>query len=166
MKPALLFSCLLLPALALAVAEANRSHALAEQERAQSLLKTGGITAKDSLSAEVALQVAEASVAQVKAEAAISAQQLSRTEIRAPFAAELPAQVTIECVPRGGRIVFAVGAREPAVYLPDRRFDLMVALLRDYREGEFITDAELRSIVYGGLSFTEVYRELYGAEGG
>jgi RND family efflux transporter MFP subunit len=71
---------------ALAVAEANRSHALAEKERAESLLATGGITAKDKLSAEVALQVAEASVAQVKAEAAISAQQLSRTEIRAPFA--------------------------------------------------------------------------------
>jgi RND family efflux transporter MFP subunit len=71
---------------ALAVAEANRAHALAEKERAQSLLKTGGITAKDSLSAEVALQVAEAQVAQVKAEAAIAAQQLSRTEIRAPFA--------------------------------------------------------------------------------
>jgi RND family efflux transporter MFP subunit len=71
---------------ALAVAEANRSHALAERARAESLLKTGGITAKDKLSAEVALQVAEASVAQVKAEAAISAQQLSRAEIRAPFA--------------------------------------------------------------------------------
>jgi len=71
---------------ALAVAEANRSHALAEKDRSQSLLKTGGITAKDSLSAEVALQVAEASVAQVKAEAAIAAQQLTRTEIRAPFA--------------------------------------------------------------------------------
>jgi RND family efflux transporter MFP subunit len=71
---------------ALAVAEANRSHALAEKERAESLLATGGITGKDKLSAEVALQVAEASVAQVKAEAAISAQQLSRSEIRAPFA--------------------------------------------------------------------------------
>lgn len=71
---------------ALAVAEANRSHAAAEKQRAESLLETGGITAKDKLSAEVALQVAEASVAQVKAEAAISAQQLARAEIRAPFA--------------------------------------------------------------------------------
>jgi RND family efflux transporter MFP subunit len=71
---------------ALAVAEANRSHALAEKERADNLLKTGGITAKDNLSAQVALQVAEASVAQVKAESAIAAQQLARTEIRAPFA--------------------------------------------------------------------------------
>ena len=71
---------------ALAVADANRSHALAEKERAENLLKTGGITAKDNLSAQVALQVAEASVAQVKAESAIAAQQLARTEIRAPFA--------------------------------------------------------------------------------
>jgi pSer/pThr/pTyr-binding forkhead associated (FHA) protein len=61
---------------------------------------------------------------------------------------ELPAHVTIEILPRGGRIVFTVGAREHAVYLPDRRFDLMVALLRDYREGEFTTDDKLRSIVW------------------
>jgi len=74
---------------ALAVAEANRSHALAERERADNLLKTGGITAKDNLSAQVALQVAEAQVAQVKAETAIAAQQLSRTEIRAPFAGRI-----------------------------------------------------------------------------
>ena len=61
---------------------------------------------------------------------------------------ELPTHVTIEMLPRGGRIGFTVGAREHAVYLPDRRFDLMVALLRDYREGEFITDDQLRTIVW------------------
>jgi hypothetical protein len=61
---------------------------------------------------------------------------------------EAPAHVTIEMLPRGGRIVFAIGAREHAVYLPDRRFDLMVALLRDYREGEFVTDDQLRQIVW------------------
>jgi RND family efflux transporter MFP subunit len=71
---------------ALAVAEANRAHAVVEKERADNLLKTGGITDKDHLQAQVALQVAEAQVAQVKAEAAISAQQLARTEIKAPFA--------------------------------------------------------------------------------
>jgi RND family efflux transporter MFP subunit len=71
---------------ALALAEANRAHAVAENERAENLLKTGGITDKDRLSAQVALQVAEASVAQVKAEVAIAAQQLSRTQIKAPFA--------------------------------------------------------------------------------
>lgn len=71
---------------ALALAEANRNHALAESERAENLLKTGGITDKDRLSAQVALQVAEASQAQVRAELAIAAQQLSRTAIKAPFA--------------------------------------------------------------------------------
>lgn len=71
---------------ALAVAEANRTHALAEKERAENLLKTGGITDKEHLQAQVVLQVAEAQMAQVRAEVAIAAQQLARTEIRAPFA--------------------------------------------------------------------------------
>lgn len=70
---------------ALAVAEANRAHAQAEKERADNLLKTGGITDRDHLSAQVALQVAEASLAQAKAEVAIAGQQLARTEVRAPF---------------------------------------------------------------------------------
>ena len=71
---------------ALALAEANRSHALAESERAENLLKTGGITDKDRLSAQVALKVAEAQQAQVRAELAIAAQQLARTQVKAPFA--------------------------------------------------------------------------------
>lgn len=71
---------------ALAVAEANRAHAQAERERADNLLKTGGITDKDHLTAQVALQVAEAQVAQARAEAAIAAQQLERTRVKAPFA--------------------------------------------------------------------------------
>ena len=71
---------------ALAVAEANRAHAQAEKERADNLLKTGGITDRDHLSAQVALQVGEASLAQAKAEVAIAGQQLARTEVRAPFA--------------------------------------------------------------------------------
>ena len=71
---------------ALAVAEANRAHAQAEKERADNLLKTGGITDRDHLSAQVALQVAEASLAQVKAELAIAGQQLARTQVKAPFA--------------------------------------------------------------------------------
>ncbi len=54
---------------ALAVAEANRAHAQTEKERADNLLKTGGITDRDHLSAQVALQVAEASLAQAKVEA-------------------------------------------------------------------------------------------------
>ena len=71
---------------ALAVAEANRAHAQAEKERADNLLKTGGITDRDHLSAQVALQVGEASLAQARAEVAIAGQQLARTEVRAPFA--------------------------------------------------------------------------------
>ena len=71
---------------ALAVAEANRAHALAERERAENLVKTGGITDKENLAAQVALQVAEAALAQARAETAISAQQLARCEIKAPFA--------------------------------------------------------------------------------
>ena len=43
------------------VAEANRAHARAEKDRADSLLKTGGITDKDHLRAQVAVQVADAS---------------------------------------------------------------------------------------------------------
>jgi RND family efflux transporter MFP subunit len=71
---------------ALAVAEANRAHAQTEKERADNLVKTGGITDRDHLSAQVALQVAEASLAQVRAELAIAGQQLARTQVKAPFA--------------------------------------------------------------------------------
>ena len=69
----------------MAVAEANQAHARVEKERADNLLKTGGITDKDRLAAQVNLQVADAGLAQARAEASIAAQQLSRTEIRAPF---------------------------------------------------------------------------------
>ena len=78
---------------ALALAEANRTHALAERDRADNLLKTGGITDKDHLTAQVALQVAEASLAQVKAETAIAAQQLARTQIKAPFTGRVARRV-------------------------------------------------------------------------
>jgi membrane fusion protein, multidrug efflux system len=74
---------------ALAVAEANRAHAQTEKERADSLLKTGGITDRDHLAAQVALQVGEAGLAQARAEAAIAAQQLARTQVRAPFAGRI-----------------------------------------------------------------------------
>ena len=58
---------------ALAVAEANKAHAVVERDRANSLLKTGGITDKEHLSAQVGLQVSEAALAQ------------ARAEVRAPF---------------------------------------------------------------------------------
>ena len=63
------------------------AHALAEKERADSLLKTGGITDKDRLSAQVSLQVAEASRGPgARRRRPSPRQQLARTEIRAPFA--------------------------------------------------------------------------------
>ncbi len=64
---------------------------------------------------------------------------------------DLPTKVEIEMLPRGGRVMFTVGAREHAVYLADRRFDLMVALLRPpagYQPGDFIPDDTVRSIVW------------------
>jgi RND family efflux transporter MFP subunit len=69
----------------LAVAEANRAHAQVEKERADNLVKTGGITDKDHLAAQVGLQVAEAALAQARAEASISGQQIARASVRAPF---------------------------------------------------------------------------------
>jgi membrane fusion protein (multidrug efflux system) len=78
---------------ALAVAEANRAHAQAEKERADNLLKSGGITDRDHLSAQVALQVADASLAQTRAEVAIAGQQLARTQVRAPFAGRVAKRI-------------------------------------------------------------------------
>jgi membrane fusion protein (multidrug efflux system) len=69
----------------LAIADANRAHARAENDRAEALLKTGGITDKDRLSAQVAVQVADASYAQAASEVAIAERQLSRSVITAPL---------------------------------------------------------------------------------
>ena len=77
----------------MAVAEANRAHAQTEKERADSLLKTGGITDRDHLAAQVALQVADAGLAQARAETAITAQQLARTQVRAPFAGRVAKRI-------------------------------------------------------------------------
>jgi hypothetical protein len=73
------------------------------------------------------------------------------TDARVPTTAvggggDLPTHVTIEMLPRGGRLVFAIGGREHAVYMPDRRFDLMVALLRG--QGEVVTDDAVRATVW------------------
>ena len=62
-----------------------------------------------------------------------------------------PRRVTVEILPRGGRVVFAVGDGERAVYLADRKLDLVVALLRPpagYRPGDFIPDDVVRAIVW------------------
>src|SRR5688572_11998927 len=70
----------------LQVAQANLAHAKAEEERAENLLRTGGITDKDRLAAQVNLKVAEAAVAQAQADASIAATQQGRASVRAPFA--------------------------------------------------------------------------------
>lgn len=74
---------------ALAVAEANCAHARAESDRADQLVKTGGITDKDRLAAQVALQVAQASLAQVRAETAIARHAVERAAVKAPFAGRI-----------------------------------------------------------------------------
>jgi hypothetical protein len=64
---------------------------------------------------------------------------------------DLPTRVQIEILPRGGRVVFTIGGREFPVYLADRRFDLMVALLRppaEYKPGELVPDDTVRTIVW------------------
>lgn len=64
---------------------------------------------------------------------------------------DLPTRVEIELLPRGGRVVFTVTAGERAVYLADRRFDLMMALLKPpdgCQAGEFITDDAVRAVVW------------------
>src|SRR4029079_8078794 len=43
---------------------------------------------------------------------------------------DLPTRVSVEMLPRGGRVVFAVGDGEHSVYLADRQLDLLIALLR------------------------------------
>jgi len=78
---------------ALDLAEANRAHARAEEDRAASLLKTGGITDKDRLAAQLAVQVAEASSSQARTELAIAEQQLARTQVRAPLAGRIASRV-------------------------------------------------------------------------
>jgi RND family efflux transporter MFP subunit len=78
---------------ALAVAQANRAHAQAEKERADNLVKTGGITDKDLLQAQVNLQVAEAALGQARAETEIAATQRGRAQIKAPFSGRVARRV-------------------------------------------------------------------------
>lgn len=64
---------------------------------------------------------------------------------------DLPTRVEIEMLPRGGRVVFSMATGERAVYLSDRRFDLMMALLRPpegHKAGDFVDDDTVRSIVW------------------
>ena len=74
----------------------------------------------------------------------------------------LPTRVVIELLPRGGRVVFSLAEGDRAVYLADRRLDLMMALLHPpagYRAGELIPDDVVRSIVWprkAGVSRPEI----------
>jgi multidrug resistance efflux pump len=56
-------------------------------------VKTGGITDKDRLAAEVNLQVAAASLAQARAESAIAAEQQARAEVRSPLTGRIARRV-------------------------------------------------------------------------
>lgn len=58
----------------------------------------------------------------------------------------LPRRVEIEMLPRGGRVVFGIGEASRAVYLADRRFDLVVALAR--AAGDWVSDDALRGVVW------------------
>jgi hypothetical protein len=65
--------------------------------------------------------------------------------------AGLPHRVVVQILPRGGRILFGLPDGERAVFLADRRLDLMVALLRPpppYAAGDFIPDDVVRPIVW------------------
>ena len=64
---------------------------------------------------------------------------------------DFPRRVTIEVLPRGGRVVFAMASGDRTVFLHDRRLDLVVALLRPpegYKAGDFIPDDVVSSIVW------------------
>jgi hypothetical protein len=63
----------------------------------------------------------------------------------------LPTRVTIEMLPRGGRVVFAMSDGDHPVFLHDRRLDLVIALLRPpqgYSAGDFIPDDVVSGVVW------------------
>ena len=63
----------------------------------------------------------------------------------------LPRRVTVEILPRGGRVVFGMADGDHPVFLHDRKLDLVIALLRPpegYQPGDFVPDDALASIVW------------------
>ena len=63
----------------------------------------------------------------------------------------LPTRVRVEILARGGRVVFTMPDGEHAVFLHDRRLDLLVALLRPgsgHAPGDFIPDDVVGDVVW------------------
>lgn len=64
---------------------------------------------------------------------------------------QLPSRVTVEILPRGGRVVFTMPDGDRAVFLADRRLDLVIALLRPpggLTPGDYVTDDLVRAVVW------------------
>ena len=64
---------------------------------------------------------------------------------------DVPTHVLIEMLPRGGRVVLSTAEGERAVFLADKRLDLVIALLRPpagFAPGDFIPDDVVRPIVW------------------
>jgi hypothetical protein len=64
---------------------------------------------------------------------------------------DLPTHVSIEMLPRGGRVVLQTAEGERAVFLADKRLDMIIALLRPpagFQPGDFIPDDAVRPIVW------------------
>jgi hypothetical protein len=64
---------------------------------------------------------------------------------------DLPSHVSIEMLPRGGRVVLSTAEGDRAVFLADKRLDLVIALLRPptgFSPGDFIPDDVVRQIVW------------------
>jgi len=73
----------------------------------------------------------------------------------------LPRKVTIEMLPRGGRVVFHMADGDHGVFLHDRKLDLVIALLKPpagYKPGEFVPDEALGAVVWprGSATRTEI----------
>jgi len=75
---------------------------------------------------------------------------------------DVPTHVAIEMLPRGGRVVLQTAEGERAVFLADKRLELVIALLRPpsgFQPGDFIPDEVVGSIVWprnSGVTRTEI----------
>ena len=62
----------------------------------------------------------------------------------------VPSRVVVETLPRGGRVFFTMPGGQHAVYLADRRLDLLICLLQPAhgQAGDYVTDDVLRARVW------------------